>query len=117
MDKQIIENACRKAGLTPATREKRGDYDIFIADGFSEKPYPTFKRFGVEKHEFPNGAFCTIWFVAKGEDKFDVGQPLLFEPDHDPQYDKNTKRTARINTAKAEAHGFLNTRKKVKLDA
>jgi len=113
----MIEKACRKAGLQPARRENRNGYDIFIADGFSDKPFPTFKRFGVEKTDFPLGAYCTIWFVAKGEDQFDVGQPLLFERNHDPQYDTKTKRKARINTARREAYGFLETRKRVRLDA
>jgi hypothetical protein len=112
MNKDVLERCCLAAGLVPERRERIRDHDVFVADGFAARPDVTFKRFGVTKGEFPFGAYATIWWTAKGEDKIDVGCPLLFEAFHDPQLAWNMKQKARINTALLEAHGFLKRRER-----
>jgi len=106
MQKDPIEAMCRRAGLVPARRETIQGRDVFVADGFALLPHVTFRRFGVDEHDFPTGCHATIWWAARGEDRFDVGAPMFFEPHHDPEYDHKTKRQARINTALKQAAGF-----------
>jgi hypothetical protein len=73
----------------------------------------TFKRFGASPGEFSFGAYCTIWWLAKGEEYFEVGAPMLYEAFHDSEYDLPTKRLARINSALQEAKTFIGRRKKI----
>jgi hypothetical protein len=113
MKKQMIERACRMAGLTPARREVINGVGVCIADGFSAQPHITFRRFGAAPGEFPYGAYLTLWWLEKGEDEFEIGVPLLFEAFHNTEYDVDTKRLARINTALKEASGFMKRRQKV----
>lgn len=116
MDKDTIARMCAAAGLSPEVREKLRGYDLFIADGFSMIPEVHYRRFGVVKGDFPNGAYVTLYFLAKGEDKFDVGVPLLFDAFHNPEFggDLVTKKRARINTARLEAEGFVKARERVR---
>ncbi len=76
MQKDPIEAICRKAGLAPARRETIRGRDVFVADGFSLLPHVTFRRFGIDQHDFPTGCHATIWWCARGEDKVDVGAPI-----------------------------------------
>lgn len=101
------------AGMKPEKKETIGDYEVYIADGYSARPHITYQRFGVEDGEFPWGAYCTIWFIARDENFFEVGAPAIYEAFHDPQYDHPTKKQARINTAMREASGFIKDRKKI----
>lgn len=117
MDKSNIERMCRDAGLTPEKREPFEGMDIFVADGFVAQPHVTFRRFGIESGEFPFGCFATLWWTAYGEQKFDVGRPIFFNAFHDPQYDKETKKRARVNTAVNDARDFIRQRNKARLDA
>lgn len=117
LNKETVERMCRAAGLAPERRETIRGRDVFVCDGFSAKPEVTFKRFGVTPGEFSFGAYCTIFWIAKGEDFFEVGSPMIFDAFHNPEYDIATKKKARINTALREASGFLATRKKVRDDA
>ena len=112
MKKQAFEEVCRKAAMTPARRTKILGYEVFIADGFSFDPHTKFARFGIEKGEFPLGAYATMWWVAKDEE-LDIGQPLFFDFLHNPEYDLATKKMARVNTAIREAGAFLKRRKEI----
>ncbi len=112
MKKQVFEEACRKAGMTPAHRTKILGAEVFIADGFSFDPHTRFARFGIEKTDFPLGAYATMWWVAKDEE-LDIGRPLFFDFMHNPEYDLASKKTARINTAVNEAGAFLKRRKEI----
>lgn len=116
MKKEVIEKACRKAGMTPARRTKIDGIEVFIADGFSSQPHRSFARFGVEEGEFPKGCYATLWWASKDND-LDIGQPLFFDPMHNPEYDLRTKKMARINSAIQEASGFLSRRKEIRKNA
>lgn len=105
--KDDVEEMCLKSGVHAAYRDTFRGYDIFVSDGFSAFPARDFRRFGVEPGEFPWGAFCTIWWVASGEEHFDAGMPMLFDAFHNPEFDIVTKRRARINTALQEARSFI----------
>lgn len=113
LSKETVEGMCDRAGLKPERREGINGYDVFVCDGFSAEPARTFKRFGVERGEFSFGAYCTIWWVARGEEFFEVGMPMLYQAFHNPEYDKPTKKLARINTALKEAQGFIKRRKSI----
>lgn len=115
MNKDKIETMFRRAGLVPEKREKVGDYEVFIGDGFSAPPHHAYTRFGVGPDEFSFGCYVTFWWVAKDE-KLDTGHPLFFDAFHNPEYDTATKKQARINSALKDAVGFLHTRKKVALN-
>lgn len=110
LNKHNTEKMCRGAGLHPTKRERFQDREIYVADGFSERPEFTFKRFGVDPGEFPNGAFCTIWFVAKSESFFELGHPLLFDKFHDPVISPGSKQMARVNKAVQEAQESISRR-------
>ena len=98
MNKDAFEQACRKTGLTPARRVTIRGRDVFVADGFCPQPDVMLKRFGVVRGEYPNGVYATIWFAAKDE-QVDIGHPIFFDPMHNPEYDLQTKKMARVNTA------------------
>jgi len=110
-----METILRKAGMAPEHRQSYGKYDIFIADGFSSPPHQYYKKFGVEPDEFPFGCYVTFWWVSKDEE-LDTGQPLFFDAFHDKSLSKESKKGARINSALAEAEGFLIRRGKVALN-
>ena len=112
MKKQAFEDACRKAGMVPVRRTKILGAEVFIADGFSFNPHEKFARFGIEKGDFPLGAYATMWWVSK-DDELDIGQSLFFDFMHDPEYGLSSKKTARINSAIQEAAGFLKRRKEL----
>jgi len=116
MQKDPIEAMCRQTGLAPSRRETIQGRDVFVADGFALLPHVTFRRFGVDANDFPTVCHATIWWAARGEDKFDVGAPMFFEPHHNPEYDHKTKRQARINTALNQAAGFLHSIDKARGD-
>ena len=112
MEKNSIERMCRAAGLRPERRERIRDQEVFIADGFSLMPHNAWRRFGVDEDEFKRGMFVTLWWLSKDE-KLDVGQPLFFAVDHNPELDVHSKKQARINAAIKTADKFLTARKKV----
>lgn len=114
--KGSIERICRSAGMLPAKRDKIDGVEVFIADGFAANPSVTFKTFGVESKDFPFGCFATLWWVSRGDEKLDTGQPLFFDAFHDSQYSPASKKLARINTALQEAAAFLKRRKKARLN-
>lgn len=101
------------AQMQPAHKERVGEYEVYVGDGYSFVPHVTYKRFGAEPEDFPCGAFCTIWFVARNEDCFEVGAPALYRTDHNPELDANSKKRARINRAVKDASDFIKYRKKV----
>lgn len=112
ISKNKIERICRSAGMRPVKRGNIEGAEVFIADGFSLMPHRPFQRFGVEPTEFPAGMYCTLWWVSRGEDKLDIGQPLFFDAFHDRDYSRDDKQRARINAAMKEAGDFLAHRKK-----
>jgi len=112
MNKHKIEDICRRAGMSPAERGNIDGAEVFFADGFSSPPHVNYRRFGVDADEFPFGCFVTLWWVSKGEDKLDTGQPLFF----DALKSENRSQHARINSAMAAAKLFMSRRKKARLD-
>lgn len=116
MNKDDMERICRNAGMLPQKRTTMGEYDVFVADGFSELPAIAYRRFGVEPGEFPNGAFVTLWWIGKDEE-LDVGLPLIFDAHHDMHLPSDARQPARINRAMQDARSFMQARKQVRLDA
>lgn len=113
MNKSKIERICRAAGMRPEERKMIRGHEVFIADGFSLMPHTAYQRFGVEPGDFPGGMYVTLWWISKGDEKLDTGQPLFFNALHDPQYDTATKKQARINKAFKTAAEFIDRRRKV----
>jgi hypothetical protein len=109
LTKNNVINMLARAGTQPAYRGVHQGYDIYIADGRTDKPEWVLRRFGVEPGDFPNGCFTTFWFVAEGE-RFLVGQMLPFDIFHDPQYDEQSKHTARVAGALVQARNFIDSR-------
>jgi hypothetical protein len=114
--KNKIETMCRNAGMRPVKRDNINGAEVFIADGFSPPPHLNFRRFGVEATDFPLGMYATLWWVSKGDEKLDTGQPLFFDSMHDPQIGRGSKQLARINSALKEAKSFLQKRRKARLN-
>lgn len=112
ISKNKIESMCRNAGMLPVKRGNIKGVEIFIADGFSPPPHIAYRRFGIEPTEFPFGMFATLWWISKGDEKLDIGQPLFFDAFHDTGYSKEDKQRARINAAMKEARLFLDRRKR-----
>lgn len=110
--KSKIEDICRRAGMKPVKRDNIEGAEVFIADGFSMMPHTYYRRFGVEPHDFPHGMYITLWWVSKGDENLDIGQPLFFDVMHNPEYANGSKQLARINSALATARDFLDRRKK-----
>ena len=107
LNKSTMERMCRDAGMVPEKRVTIDGREVFIADGFSKVPHFTYGKFGVEKDEFPDGAFCTIWFASIKEDKVDVGCPMFFEKNHNPELMGSARQHARINAAIKHARHTL----------
>lgn len=114
--KHRIERICRSAGMLPVKRGNIMGAEVFIADGFSSPPHFNYRRFGVDPTDFPFGMFATLWWISKGDENLDTGQPMFFDAFHNPEYAKADKQRARINTAMQEAKTFLARRKKVHLN-
>ena len=110
--KQRIEDICRSAGMVPVARDNINGTELFIADGFSAPPHHAFRRFDVGPTDFPYGMYITLWWVSRGDEKLDTGQPLFFDAFHDSEYSLADKKLARINSAKQTAVEFLQKRKK-----
>lgn len=113
MQKDKIETICRSAGMRPEKREQFQGYEVFVADGFSLPPHKAYQRFGVDPRDFPKGMYTTLWWVSKGSEKLDTGQPLFFDAFHDRQYSAEDKKRARISVAMQTAKKFLSTRKRL----
>ena len=116
LTKQVLELACRNAGMKPVKRDNINGTSVYVADGFSSPPHYKFRRFGVEPHEFPWGAFVTLWWLERGEGELDVGRPMIFDAFHDPEYSKDTKQLMRINSALQDAKEHMQRRTKVRLN-
>ena len=121
MGASAIERCCRLAGMIPEKRMVMGDSEIFIADGFCESAnvYRWFSRMGVTeddaKGQFKDGCYATIWWLAKGEDKFFYGRPMFFTKTHNPELPGHEmKKKARVNAAIQDAAGFLKRVKRYK---
>lgn len=112
--KDEMEEMCRKAGMRPASREEYRGETIFVQEGFSLIPHVQYERFMIKEGEFPHGAFMTMWWTAKGEDKFDVGRPLFFDVNHDQEQPQEFRSKMRINSAVADAKAFINRRSEAK---
>ena len=108
MNKDKLEEIFRKGGVKPVSREKLDDFDIFIGDGFSLAPHAAYFKFGIEPTDFPNGMYVTWWWLGKDEELY-TGHPLFFDMHHNPEYSWETKKLARVNTAKLNAQEFLKT--------
>lgn len=111
MNKDKIEQMCRRAGLVPIERTSIKDADIFIADGFSRPPHDSFRRFGIDATDYPAGCFVTLWWASKKDEELDIGQPLFFEPWHDPSLMLSFRQKARVNSARSQAINFLARRR------
>jgi hypothetical protein len=105
-----VEKMLADAGAQPADRKTFMGTDVLLSDGFVQDA-DRMRRFGASRDEFPLGCFCTIWWIARGEN-IEIGRPLIFDALHDPQYDIKSRKTARINRAFEDAKDFIKRRKK-----
>lgn len=99
MEKSGLETAFQNGGLRPVAREKMGNYDLFIGDGFSSPPHFRYQRFGIDPGDFPAGMYVTFWWLGKDE-KLHIGRPMFLEP---TEIDLG----ARLNAARADAKKAL----------
>lgn len=114
MNRKNVERMLALAGMRPEKKMMLGDRELYVADGFASPAYVKFGRFGAERGEFPFGAYCTIWFLAKGEDYFELGIPMLFDAFHDPSIPNTSRQRARINKAIENAKQFTDRRRKAR---
>ncbi len=113
LNRDTVERMMVGAQMRPVHKEKVGDYEVFVGDGFSFNPAVTYQKFGAEPGDFDAGAFCTIWFVARDENFFEVGVPALYATNHDPSLDASSKEIARVNRAMKDAAKFIQDRKRI----
>jgi len=109
--KKTMEKMCRQANMKPVHRGSIDGYEVFVADGYSSIPAITYRKFDVHPGEFKDGAFCTLWYLTRGEDTLLAGCPLLFKTLHDLHLGDGRQR-ARINSALAEAKDFIECAKR-----
>lgn len=109
-----LEEMVRAAGMAPEIKMEVPEGKVYVADGFAAQPGLTHWRLyrgqpALFDKEFPMGAYCTMWWLADNEDNVRGGTPLFFDALHDVEkgWDAETKKRARLNTAVAEAKGFL----------
>lgn len=100
--KNKIERMCRAAGCPPVHREMVNGTEVFIADGFAADP-TVFRKFLVERADFPFGVFGTFWWTFKGDEKMSFGRPLFFDAFHDAGHSKESKQKMRIRAAVEDA--------------
>ena len=112
MNKDRLETICRNAGMKPETRQRLGDHELFIADGFSLPPHNAHRRFGIGPGQFRKGMYATMWWLSRENEKLHIGSCLYFDAHHDPKLDAATKKKARINAAKKDASEHLARLKK-----
>lgn len=115
MNKDTIERIFLSVGIHPEKRESYKDHEIFVGDGFvSPQSFWKFQwKFPnlLNAKEFPFGAYVTFWFAGQG-DRIVDGRPFVCDAFHDPQYDINSKKLARINTAIKDATATIDMKKK-----
>lgn|SRR5262245_56967952 len=114
LTKNDIERIVRAGNLEPVKRGNIEGAEVFIADGTSMPPHMAYRRFGIGPEQFPGGMYVTMWWLARGEDKLDIGSFLFFELLHDPCFTSAGKKRARINSAMKDAKEFLTDRKRRK---
>lgn len=101
--REKLEESFKKAGLDLLQREKVGDYELFIGDGFSNSPHFRWQNFGVNPGEFPTGMFVTFWWLGKDVGstvKLHIGRPMFMEP-------SEFMREWRVNAARKDANKAL----------
>ncbi len=96
--REDLEKMMTKAQMRPELRENYRGYTIFIGDGFSEKPHVHYQKFGVDKEDFDNGAYCTMWLIGEGEN-IRFGSGMLFDRMHDIWLTDEGRKDARIRAA------------------
>lgn len=114
MNKDKMEDIFRRVGITPERREKHGNFDVFVADGFvSPQNFWKFQwKFGnlLNAEEFPLGAYLTAWFIAK-DDEIIQACPFVCDAFHDTGLTLEAKKMARVNTALLGANDELKKRR------
>lgn len=101
--KEKLEESFRGVGLQPLSRERAGDYVLFIGDGFSQSPHIKWQRFGIEPGEFPAGMFVTFWWLGKDVGstvKLHIGRPLFMSP-------SEFRQESRVKAARKDAKDAL----------
>jgi len=96
--KSYLEKSFDKIGVKPVSRRRIHGQDVLLGDGFVAEPYPALKKFGVEKDDFPNGCYTTVWLWGRDDD-VGLGLPIFFDCMHDITQPISTRQTMRINAA------------------
>ena len=108
--KEQILDLSKRANMREAGKETYKGYEIYVAEGYSDHPHVEYRRFFIDEKDFPYGAYMSMWWVAEDEDHFDVGRPMFFASDHDPQMPVSQRPKARTNAALNDAKSFIERR-------
>ena len=108
-NKSALERSFDEIGVKPVGRHKIYGHDILFGDGFVTKPYPALKKFGIEKNDFPNGCYCTVWLWATDDQTCGLGLPIFFDPMHDVAQPLHWRRERRMDEAKMSAVNAIRT--------
>ena len=111
--REDLEKMMSKAQMRPEIRENYKGYTIFIGDGFSETPWVHYMKFGVDKEDFDDGAYCTMWLIGEGEN-IRFGSGMLFDKNHDLWMTDEGKKAARIRAAVQNAVQHVDMLEKAK---
>jgi hypothetical protein len=95
MDKEQVEDKLRRQGTVPLLRERMGDYDLYISEGYSSPPHLSAQRLGIKPEDFPGGMHVTFYWLGKDE-KLHFGSPSFYCA-------LRTNQTQRIADVKARA--------------
>ena len=111
--REDMERMLAAAQMKPELKENYRGYTLFIGDGFSEAPHVHYKKFGVEKEDFDDGAYCTMWLIGEG-DNIRFGSGMLFDKHHDIWLTDEGRKDARLRTAVQDAVRHVDMLEKAK---
>lgn len=107
MNKGQMETMFSNAGFRAIERARHGDYDIYIADGFSRPPHHALQaKFGFKEDDYEFGCYVTFWLLYKGGELQCDGGFVVCEPDQ-------VNARLRAKAAIKHAVGFIETRKRI----
>jgi hypothetical protein len=109
MDKDQVEEKLRRLGLKPISREKCGDFNLYIGEtDYSSPPHLSKQKRGIKPEDFPFGLYET-WFWWGKDEKLLFGSPSFYCA-------LNTTQKKRVDDTKARAQmdllRLLNAEKK-----
>lgn len=114
--KADMERMFAAAGIRQELRQPYRDYDIYVGEGFSSPPHFPYRRFGIDRDEYPFGCWIEFYWIGKGERLF-IGSILHIDAFHNSGIDAATKKKMRLNTAIERARQDIDKLKAVHANA